>query len=166
MSAPGLFLLRGNAPIPSPSRALCAPRVPPMAGGAPARRAGGGWEDAFPAKRAGVSCDVPPRFQPGSRSRRPSTGNPVVAAFKFPAGETVTRSVTVLEMQAASIEAVKLQRQALSLSRFAYLSEIGASEFVDAAAKIEHAAFLLRLVAHSVREAARERREALRLRAA
>jgi len=69
-------------------------------------------------------------------------------------------------MQVAAIEAVRLQRQALSLSRHAYLSEIGAGELVDAAAKIEHAAFLLRWLAAAVRERESRRREIARLRAA
>lgn len=51
---------------------------------------------------------------------------------------------TPIENQAAAIQAVKLQREALRLSRHAYLNERGAGELVDAAAKIEEAAFLLR----------------------
>lgn len=61
MSAPGLFLSQVNDLRPSTSRALCAPRIPPMAGGAPAQRAGGGWENALPAQRAGLVQEVPPR---------------------------------------------------------------------------------------------------------
>jgi hypothetical protein len=59
--------------------------------------------------------------------------------------------MTTAEKQVAMIQAVKLQREALRLSRFAYLSELGACELVDAAVKLDQATFLIRLVAASVR---------------
>jgi hypothetical protein len=59
--------------------------------------------------------------------------------------------MTLAEKQVSLIEAVKLQREALALSRHAYLDELGACELIDAAAKLEQATFLCRLVAASVR---------------
>ena len=59
--------------------------------------------------------------------------------------------MTTAEKQVAAIQAVKLQREALRLSRHAYLDEMGAFELVDAAVKLEQATFLLRLLAAAVR---------------
>lgn len=61
-------------------------------------------------------------------------------------------------MQAATIQSLKLQREALRLSRFAYLDPLGAAELCDAAAKLESAIFLLRMTAQSVRLEYEERR--------
>jgi len=66
------------------------------------------------------------------------------------------REMTTAEKQVSLIEAVRLQRSALRLSRHAYLDELGAGELADAAARLEQAAFLCRLVVASVRRESRE----------
>lgn len=74
--------------------------------------------------------------------------------------------VTQTEKQAMAIQAVKLQREALRLSRYAYLDEMGACEFVDAAAKLEQAAFQLRFVALAVRRELADLRSSVQRRVA
>lgn len=68
-------------------------------------------------------------------------------------------SVTTAEKQIAAIQAIKLQRAALHLVRFAYLDDEGAADLCDAAAKLDSATWLIRLVAAAVR---RERSEQLK----
>lgn len=74
--------------------------------------------------------------------------------------------VTTAEKQATAIEAVRLQREALNLSRYASLSEYGAGDFAECAARLESAVFHLRLLAIALRREADERRGMLPRRAA
>jgi len=60
--------------------------------------------------------------------------------------------VRTVEMQAATIQAVKLQRDALKLSRFAYLDVTGVADLNEAAARLEQATFLIRLVSAALRD--------------
>lgn len=58
--------------------------------------------------------------------------------------------VTTNQRQSYSIEAFRLQRRALQLSRWAYLNEQGAFEMRDAANALREAASLLEAVSLSV----------------